>query len=158
MKLSSGIYTASKQRKARTKTASIKFLMSRNIRSLCNTTHSNERYVPITGYRRHNCTRTKYIDSLGHHKFNLLPKGFYSNQFSVRFWLQFIYHSGGFNQIKKVYHCIFSCRPLLTNSCAKLKLKFYFKFGFLLRMNLSYQYDLKRLKETCNGTLKIFQK
>ena len=27
--------------------------MSRNIRSLCNTTHSNERYVPITGYRRH---------------------------------------------------------------------------------------------------------
>ena len=27
--------------------------MSRNIRSLCNTTLSNERYVPITGYRRH---------------------------------------------------------------------------------------------------------
>ena len=27
--------------------------MSRNIRSLCNTTHSNERFVPITGYRRH---------------------------------------------------------------------------------------------------------
>ena len=42
--------------------------MSRNIRSLCNTTHSNERYVPITGYRRHNYTRTKYINSLGHHK------------------------------------------------------------------------------------------
>ena len=42
--------------------------MSRNIRSLCNTTHSNERYVPITGYRRHNYTKTKYINSLGHHK------------------------------------------------------------------------------------------
>ena len=68
MKLSSGIYTASKQRKARTKTTLSKFLMSRNIRSLCNTTHSNERCVPITGYRRHNCTRTKYINSLGHHR------------------------------------------------------------------------------------------
>ena len=68
MKLSSGIYTASKQRKARTKTTLIKFLKSRNIRSLCNTTHSYERYVPTTGYRRHNCTRTKYINSLGHHK------------------------------------------------------------------------------------------
>ena len=44
--------------------------MSRNIRSLCNTTHSNERYVPITGYRRHNCTRTKYVNSLGHHSVN----------------------------------------------------------------------------------------
>ena len=42
--------------------------MSRNIRSLCNTTHSNERYVPITGYRRHNYTKTKYINSLGHHR------------------------------------------------------------------------------------------
>ena len=69
MKLNSGIYTASKQRKARTKTTLIEFLMSRNIRSLCNTTHSNERYVLITGYRRHNCTRTKYINSLGHHRF-----------------------------------------------------------------------------------------
>ena len=53
MKLSSGIYTAIEQRKARTKTTLIKFLLSRNIRSLRNTTHSNERYVPITGYRRH---------------------------------------------------------------------------------------------------------
>ena len=35
--------------------------MSCNIRSLCNTTHSNERYVPITGYRRHNYTKTKYL-------------------------------------------------------------------------------------------------
>ena len=42
--------------------------MSRNIRSLSNTTHSNERYVPITGYRRHNYTRTKYINSVGHHR------------------------------------------------------------------------------------------
>ena len=53
MKLSSGIYTASEQRKVRTNTTLIKFLLSRNIRSLRNTTHSNERYVPITGYRRH---------------------------------------------------------------------------------------------------------
>ena len=52
MKLSSGIYTASEQRKAQAKTTLIKFLLSCNIRSLCNTTHSNERYVPITGYRR----------------------------------------------------------------------------------------------------------
>ena len=79
MKLSSGIYTASKQRKARTKTTLIKFLMSRNIRSLCNTAHSNERYVPITGYRRHNCTRTKYINSLGHHK--LFNFNFFVNYF-----------------------------------------------------------------------------
>ena len=52
MKLSSGIYTASKQRKARTKTTLIKFLLSRNIRSLRYTAHSNERYVQTTGYRR----------------------------------------------------------------------------------------------------------
>ena len=57
MKLSSGIHTASKekreqQRKARTKTTLIKLFLSRNIRSLRITTHSNERYVPITGYRR----------------------------------------------------------------------------------------------------------
>ena len=70
MKLSSGIYKASKQRKVRTKTTLIKFLLSRNIRSLRNTTHSNERYVPITGYSRQNYTKTKYIDSLGHHKTN----------------------------------------------------------------------------------------
>ena len=38
-----------------------------NIRSLRNTTHSNERYVPITGYRRQNYAKTKYINSLGHH-------------------------------------------------------------------------------------------
>ena len=53
MKLSSGIHAASEQRKARTKTTLIKFLLSRDIRSLRNTTHSNERYVPITRYRRH---------------------------------------------------------------------------------------------------------
>ena len=46
--------------------------MSRNIRSLSNTTNSNERYVPITGYRRHNYTRTKYINLLGLHKSKLL--------------------------------------------------------------------------------------
>ena len=51
MKLCCGIYIASKQTKARTKTALIKFFLSHNIRSLRNTTHSNERYVPITGYR-----------------------------------------------------------------------------------------------------------
>ena len=42
--------------------------MSRNIRSLCNTTHSNEQYVPITGYRIHNYTRAKYVNSLDLHK------------------------------------------------------------------------------------------
>ena len=68
IKRSSGIYTASKQRKARTKTTLIRFLLSRSIRSLCNTTHSNERYVPITGYSRQNYTRTKYINSVGHHR------------------------------------------------------------------------------------------
>ena len=52
MKLSSGMYTASEQRKARTKTTLIKFFLSRNIRSLRNTTHTNERYVLIAGYRR----------------------------------------------------------------------------------------------------------
>ena len=62
------MYTASEQRKARTKATLIKFLLSRNIRSLRNTTHNNERYVPITGYRRQIYTRTKYINSLGHHK------------------------------------------------------------------------------------------
>ena len=49
---SSGIYSVSEQRKARTKTIIIKLILSRNIHSLCNTTHSNERYVPIIGYRR----------------------------------------------------------------------------------------------------------
>ena len=68
MKLSSGIYTASKQIKARTKITLIKFFFSHNIRSLCNTTHSNERYVPITGYRRQNYTKIKCINSLDHHK------------------------------------------------------------------------------------------
>ena len=53
MKLSSCIYTASEQRKPKTKATLIKFLLSRNIRSLRSTTHSNERYVPTTGYRRH---------------------------------------------------------------------------------------------------------
>ena len=47
MKLRSGKYAASEQRKARTKTTFIKFHLSRDIRSLRNTTHSNERYVPI---------------------------------------------------------------------------------------------------------------
>ena len=42
-------------------TTLIKFFLSGNIRSLRNTTHSNERYVPITGYRRQNYTKTKYI-------------------------------------------------------------------------------------------------
>ena len=50
MKLSSGIYTASERRKARTKTILIKFLLYRNIRSL---RFSNERHMPITGNRRH---------------------------------------------------------------------------------------------------------
>ena len=68
MKLSSDRYTASEQRKARTKTTLIKFLLSRNIRSLCNITHSNERYVPITGYRRQNYPRTKYSYSFGHQR------------------------------------------------------------------------------------------
>ena len=68
MKLSRDIYAASEQRKARTKTTLTKFLLSRNIRSLCNTTHNNGRYLPITGYRRQNYPRTKYINSLGHRR------------------------------------------------------------------------------------------
>ena len=52
MKLSSGIYAASEQRTARTKTTLIKLLLSHNFRSLCNTIHSNEQNVPITRYRR----------------------------------------------------------------------------------------------------------
>ena len=68
MKLSSGIYTASKQTKARTKTTLIKFLLSRKICSLRNTTHSNKRYVPITDtadiYTRTNIK----LYSLGHHR------------------------------------------------------------------------------------------
>ena len=68
-------YIYSKQtKKSENKDTVIKFLMSRNIRSLRNTTHNNERYVPITGYRRHNYTRTKYINSLGHH--NLMTTHF----------------------------------------------------------------------------------
>ena len=71
IKQSSGIYTAREQRKARTKTTLIKFLLSRNIRSLRNTIHSNEQYVPTSGYCRQNYTRTKYVNSLGHHKMKL---------------------------------------------------------------------------------------
>ena len=42
--------------------------MSRNIRSLCNATRSNERYVPITGYRRQ-LDKDKFISQwLGHHR------------------------------------------------------------------------------------------
>ena len=59
--------------------------MSRNIRSLCYTTHSNERYVPITGYRRHNYTRAKYINSLDLHKYKLLfQKMNQESQYQVR--------------------------------------------------------------------------
>ena len=48
-------YIYSKQtKKSGNKDTIIKFLLSCNIRSLCNTAHSNERYVPITGYRRQN--------------------------------------------------------------------------------------------------------
>ena len=62
-------YIYSKQtNKSKNKDTVIKFLLSCNIRSLCNTAHSNERYVPITGYRRQNYTKTKYINSLGHHR------------------------------------------------------------------------------------------
>ena len=68
MKLSSGIYTASKQRKARTKATLIIFPLSRNIRALRNTTHSNERYTAITDtadiYSRTNVK----LYSLGHHR------------------------------------------------------------------------------------------
>ena len=38
------------------------------MRSLCNTTHNKKRYVPITGHRRQNFTRTKYINLLDHHR------------------------------------------------------------------------------------------
>ena len=47
-------YIYSKQtKKSENKDTVIKFLLSCNIRSLCNTAHSNERYAPITGYRKH---------------------------------------------------------------------------------------------------------
>ena len=59
MKLSSRIYAVSEQRKARTKITLIKFLLSHNTRSLCNTTHNNERYVPITEYCWH-LNKSKY--------------------------------------------------------------------------------------------------
>ena len=69
IKQNSGIYIVSKQRKARIKTTLIKFLLSCNIRSLCNTTHSNEQYVPITRYRRHIYPRTNIkLYLLGHHR------------------------------------------------------------------------------------------
>ena len=62
--------------------------MSRNIRSLCNTTHSNKRYVPITGYRRHNCTRTKYINSHGHHSSIVLSIDCFKNAIIFRLEVQ----------------------------------------------------------------------
>ena len=74
------IYTASEQRKARTKTTLLKFLLSRNIRSLRNTTHNNERYVPITGYCRQNYTRTKCINSLDHHRSSPQNNEYYGRQ------------------------------------------------------------------------------
>ena len=64
-------YIYSKQtKKSENKDTVIKFLLSCNIRSLCNTAHCSERHVPTTGHRRQN-TRIKYINSLGHHKSNL---------------------------------------------------------------------------------------
>ena len=62
--------------------------MSRNIRSLCNTTHSNKRYVPITGYRRHNCTRTKCINSHGHHSSIVLSIDCFKNAIIFRLEVQ----------------------------------------------------------------------
>ena len=78
------MYTASEQRKSRTKTTLIKFLLSRNIRSLRNITHSNERHVPITGYRRQNYTRTKYINSFGHHRPSPQKDGYDGRQNPLR--------------------------------------------------------------------------
>ena len=63
----------SEQRK--TRTILIKFLLSRSIRSFYNTTHSNERYVPITGYRRQ-LLKDKYsitVYSVGHHSLKDFP-------------------------------------------------------------------------------------
>ena len=41
----------------------------RDIRLLCNTTHGNEQYVPITGHRRQYYTTTNIkLYSLGHHR------------------------------------------------------------------------------------------
>ena len=65
----------SEQRKMRTRTILIKFLLSRSIRSFYNTTHSNERYVPITGYRRQ-LLKDKYsitVYSVGHHSLKDFP-------------------------------------------------------------------------------------
>ena len=48
-------YIYSKQtKKSENKDTVIKFLLSCNIRSLCNTAHCSERYVPTTGHCRQN--------------------------------------------------------------------------------------------------------
>ena len=49
IKQNSRIFASSE---AKNKTALMKFFLSRNIHSLCNAANKNERYVPITGYRR----------------------------------------------------------------------------------------------------------
>ena len=49
---SSGLYVASETKQTENKDTLTNFFLSRDIRSLCNTTHSIEQYVPITGYRR----------------------------------------------------------------------------------------------------------
>ena len=68
MKLSSGMYTASEQRKARTKTTLIKFFLSRNIRSLRNTPYQRaicaDSRIPLT------IIREQILNSLGHHILN----------------------------------------------------------------------------------------
>ena len=56
------IFNTAKQRyiysnqtkKSENKDTVIKFLLFCNIRSLCNTAHDSERYVPTTGHRRQN--------------------------------------------------------------------------------------------------------
>ena len=55
----------------------IKFFLSRDIRSLCNTTHNNVQYPPITGNRRQYYTRTKYI------KFTRSPQNYPSFLYAV---------------------------------------------------------------------------
>ena len=56
-------YIYSKQtKKSENKDTVIKFLLSCNIRSLCNTAHCNDRYVPTTGHRRQNTRITILIN------------------------------------------------------------------------------------------------
>ena len=61
------IYTTNKLR-SENKDMLIKFFLSPDVHSLCNTTHNNKQNAPITGYRRQ-LHKDKYVNQwLGHHR------------------------------------------------------------------------------------------